>query len=94
MRFTFLFNQAFIVTVCGNFPKIENAVKKPIKYAAINSIHKTEVSVNYTCNEGYYYSLDNPIVSCAENGFDNEFGKCLKGKLYYFTLLIKLLFSV
>ena len=83
-----------MLTVCENFSTIEKGEKIVIKNATINSTHKTEVSVNYTCNVGYYYSLDNPIVSCAENGFDNEFGKCLKGKLYYFTLLIKLLCSV
>ena len=77
----------FVSTVCKNFSTIENGEKIVIKNATINSTHKTEISVEYVCNEGYYYTLDNPIVSCAEIGFDNEFGKCLKGKLLLFYVI-------
>ena len=66
---------------CGAFPSINNGEKQLIKDAAISSTHLTEVSVKYVCNEGYFYSLDNPIVNCTENGFD-KLGKCIKGKVF------------
>ena len=68
-----------LLTGCGVFPLVKNAKKQIIKNATINSTDKTEISVKYICNEGYFYTLDNPIVKCTEDGFDNEIGKCVKG---------------
>ena len=77
-----LFFLICLSTVCGNFPSIQKAEKRVIKYAAISSTHNIEVSVEYVCQNGYFYSLENPFVNCTENGFDNEFGKCVKGKIF------------
>ena len=68
---------------CGAFPSIDNGKKQIIKDAAVSSTHLTEVSVKYVCNDGYFYSLDNPIVNCTENGFDKKVGKCIKGKVFF-----------
>ena len=74
-----LFVLIFVLTGCGTYPSIKNGKKTNVRYAAISSTYKTEVSVKYVCNDGFVYSLDNPIVNCTENGLDNEIGNCEKG---------------
>ena len=69
------------LTGCGVFHSVQNAKKQSIKNATINSIEQTEVSVKYVCNEGFVYTLDNPIVTCTENGFDNKIGNCVRGRI-------------
>ena len=65
-----MFVSIFVLTGCGIFPSIKNGEKTKIRYAGISSTYQTEVSVKYACNDGFVYSLDNPIVNCTENGFD------------------------
>ena len=65
---------------------ITNAKKLVIRDAEISYNHLTEVKVEYICNEGYFYTLDNPVVSCTENGLDHETGKCVKGRLFFLIL--------
>ena len=67
---------------CGAFPNIKNAEKITLWDAPINSTNRAEVSVKYVCNKRFVYSMDNPIVNCTENGFDNKLGKCVKGKIF------------
>lgn len=33
----------------------------------------------YVCNDGYFYTLDNPVVNCTEKALANKIGKCVKG---------------
>ena len=58
------------------FPSVHNAKKQSIKNPTINT-KQTEVSVKYVCNDGYFYTLENSVVNCTENGFGN-IGKYLK----------------
>ena len=69
----------FVLTGCRTFPSIKNGKKIINRDAAISSTYKTEVSVKYVCNDGFVYSLDNPIVNCTENGLDIKIGSCEKG---------------
>ena len=62
----------------GIFPSVQNARKQLVKNADVNSTHPIEVSVKYVCEEGYFYTLDNPIVSCTNGVFDNKVGTCVK----------------
>ena len=77
------------------FHSVQNAKKQSIKNATINSIEQTEVSVKYICNKGYFYTLDNPTVTCTENGFDNKIGKCVRGRIVFNILknLVVFVFS-
>ena len=84
----------FVLTGCGTFPYIKNGEKIINRDAAINSTYKTEVSVEYVCNDGFVYSLDNQIVNCTENGFDNKIGKCEKGIKSLKTLLKYLFYPI
>ena len=81
------------LTGCGVFHSVQNAKKQSIKNATVNSIEQTEVSVKYICNEGFVYSLDNPIVNCTENGFD-AIGKCVKGFFQVLLCSLKLVKTI
>ena len=76
------FSVCFLLLGCGAFPNIKNAEKIKLRDAPISSTHRAEVSVKYVCNKRFVYSMDNPIVNCTENGFDNKLGKCVKGILF------------
>ena len=71
---------------CGTFPLVKKAEKQVIKYATTKSI-QTEVSVRYVCKHGYYYTLDNPTVSCTEKGLDNKIGNCVKGSFFWLFIV-------
>ena len=81
-NFKLLILTIFALTDCRVFPSIKNGVKRLISKAAINLAYQTEVTVKYNCDDGYFYTLDNPTVSCTENGFDNKIGKCVKGNMF------------
>ena len=58
-----------------------------LRDAEIGYNHLTEVKVEYICNEGYFYTMDNPVVSCTEIGLDHEIGKCVKGRMVLITFI-------
>ena len=82
--FFYIYKLLCFVLDCGTLPVIRNGKKKVRTFNSLNSTHTIELSVEYECNEGYTYTLDNPKVNCdLEDGLDNFVGKCVKGFLTF-----------
>ena len=74
-----------VLIVCESFPSINNGRKIPRRSVKTNSTHSTEVSVEYICNSGFVYSLENPIVNCTKDGLKNKVGNCVRGYNFIFN---------
>ena len=75
----FLTYETLAITVCESFPSIENGYKLSKRKVILSSTHLIDVSVQYACNSGFVYSLNNSIVNCTEEGLKNTVGKCVEG---------------